>query len=58
MGSVGGKIAGSFGLGLLILLDANHWVVHTYQVIGTLANILTLLDDAETGQRGEGVSHD
>ena len=66
MKSVGGKIAGSLGLALLILgiiyllaftslrkmIDANHWVVHTLQVIEKLEDVLTLLNDAETGQRG------
>ena len=70
MRSVGGKIAGSFGLGLLILvvigllaftslrkmINANYRVVHINQEIETLEEVLTLLDDAETGQRGYVIS--
>ena len=66
MKSVGAKIAGSFALALLVLgiigvlaftslrkmIDANHWVVHTYQVIEKLEDVVKLLDDAETSQRG------
>ena len=33
------------------------WVIHTYQVIGQLQNILSDMQDAETGQRGYLVTH-
>ncbi len=66
MRSVGAKIAGSFSLALLMLgiigvlafasirkmIAANHWVIHTYQVVGKLEDVLSLLKDAETGERG------
>jgi len=34
------------------LTEANHWVVQTHKVIEGLENILSVLTDAETGQRG------
>jgi methyl-accepting chemotaxis protein len=45
-------------LGMLIyknvgsLLQSNNWVVHTYRVMGNANEILALLIDCETGQRG------
>ena len=60
------KIAGGFILGLIFvaaigfsaymntqrLLDANRWVIHTHEVIDTLEHMMSVLKDAETGQRG------
>jgi methyl-accepting chemotaxis protein len=34
------------------LIDAKEWVVHTYEVLGDLEKLRSLLTDAETGQRG------
>ncbi|WP_218575131.1 CHASE3 domain-containing protein [Limnoglobus roseus] len=34
------------------LADGNRWVVHTHEVISRLQDVLSLLKDAETGQRG------
>jgi PAS domain S-box-containing protein len=34
------------------LLEANRWVTHTHQVIEGLEQVLSVLKDAETGQRG------
>jgi methyl-accepting chemotaxis protein len=64
--SVGKRLAGGFGIALLMLLtiggvsywslnvliDSAWWVTHTYQVMENLEGILSLLKDAETGQRG------
>lgn len=64
--SVGRKIGGGYGLGLIILLligitsyqstnrfiETSESTVHTYKVLTKLQNILSLLKDAETGQRG------
>src|SRR4051812_13864741 len=64
--TIGNKIAGGFGLTLAILIvigslsywnttkiiDSNHRVTHTHKVLETLGTILSLLKDAETGQRG------
>jgi len=36
--------------------DANQSVVHTYQVLHALENVLTTMVDAETGTRGYGVT--
>ncbi len=66
MRTVGSKIAGSFAVAALLLiivgvlafisfrkLNANiQWVDHTHLVIENLENVLLLLDEAETGQRG------
>lgn len=64
--NVGSKIAAGFGIAVLIFVivgitswrnvqkqteDAG-WVAHTHEVIATLAQILSSLQDAETGQRG------
>ncbi len=66
MRSIGGKIAGSFGIALILLLvigvlafwntrvmqTNTGWVIHTHQVIETLEDTLSQLENAETGQRG------
>ncbi|HTL88272.1 MAG TPA: CHASE3 domain-containing protein, partial [Leptolyngbya sp.] len=63
---IGTKIGATFSIGLAVfatigvisfrgtqqLIDASGWVMHTYQVLGELENVLSLLKDAETGQRG------
>lgn len=65
-GSVGAKIATGFGVALLILvvigaaayrstsvlINNSHWVTHTDQVIVHLERLFSMLQDAETGQRG------
>jgi methyl-accepting chemotaxis protein len=64
--NVGTKIGTGFGLcGLLMLglaavgyrnastsQERTRWVAHTQQVQGNLSNLLSFLQDAETGQRG------
>jgi PAS domain S-box-containing protein len=64
--SVGAKIVAGFAAGLVIilaigasaylstqrLLEANRWVTHTHEVIEGLQHALSMLKDAETGQRG------
>lgn len=64
--TIGRKIGAGFALALLILIaigtvsyrstnrliDANHWVTHTYQVLSQLERVMSALTDAETGQRG------
>jgi methyl-accepting chemotaxis protein len=64
--SVGKKLTGGFGLALLILLciagvsywsltllvENAYWVAHTNQVLENVEEILSLLKDTETGQRG------
>src|ERR1700681_4692889 len=64
--TVGKKLAASFGLAALVLIaiavvsyrNASHlidndaWVAHTHQVRTELADLLSQLKDAETGQRG------
>jgi len=66
MRSVGVKIAGSFGIALILLmligilsyvnirkLNANtQWVIHTHLVIENLESLLARLVDAENAQRG------
>jgi methyl-accepting chemotaxis protein len=66
MRSVGLKLAAGFGLALLLLsvggiaawlsvsklVETNGWVVHTHQVIEKAEHVLSLLDDAETAERG------
>jgi methyl-accepting chemotaxis protein len=63
---VGQKIAAGYALALLIFIsvevityqnitefiDTNKWVEHTHKVLEHLDNILSSLQDAETGQRG------
>jgi CHASE3 domain sensor protein len=64
--TVGKKLAASFGLAALTLMviavvsyrntsrliENDAWVAHTYQVRTELADLLSDLKDAETGQRG------
>ncbi len=64
--SVGAKISAGFALGLLILVVVGgvayrgtsllitnaRWVTHSDQVMINLERLLSLLQDAETGQRG------
>jgi methyl-accepting chemotaxis protein len=64
--SVGRKIGASFGVVLLItvvigaaaynstaqLLESETWLTHTHQVLTNLAQVMSSLVDAETGQRG------
>jgi CHASE3 domain sensor protein len=64
--SVGSKIGGGFGLALLILIvigvvayksttvliENSRWVVHTDEVMVNLERLFSMLQDAETGQRG------
>src|SRR6202521_370809 len=64
--NVGTKIGAGFGLALVIfvivgavsyrstveLIEASNWSKHTYQVLTQLEAVLSLLKDAETGQRG------
>src|SRR5713101_4576206 len=64
--SIGNKIAASFGVALTVLIvvgsvsydstsrliDSAGWVAHTHQVLNGFDQVLGLLKDAETGQRG------
>jgi methyl-accepting chemotaxis protein len=64
--SVGTKIGGGFALALIILvilasvaywniselIEANELRAHTYEVLQHLEQVLSVLKDAETGQRG------
>jgi CHASE3 domain sensor protein len=64
--SIGSKIGAGFTVALVIiaaigasayvstqrLLEANRWVTHTHEVIEGLEHALSVLKDAETGQRG------
>lgn len=64
--TVGAKLGLGFGLALAILLvigiasylgtrtlmETNRWEIHTHLVLGKLENVLSLLKDTETGQRG------
>src|SRR5438105_2655093 len=64
--TVGTKIGMGFGLALAVLaaigvtaylstrrlVDNGERVTHTHQVLETLESILSLMKDAETGQRG------
>lgn len=66
MWTFGRKIAGGFALAFLLLLGiglvsyhsitsltgTSHSVTHTHQVLEHVAEVLSLLKDAETGQRG------
>ncbi|NDJ17316.1 response regulator [Myxacorys almedinensis] len=63
---IGTKIGAGFTLGLAIfaaiggiayrgtnhLIEASRLEKHTYEVLGELKNVLSLVQDAETGQRG------
>jgi methyl-accepting chemotaxis protein len=64
--SIGNKIASGFGLALAVLLvvgtvsynstakliDSAEWVGHTHEVLNGLDDLLSVMKDAETGQRG------
>jgi len=64
--SVGVKIGAGFVLAVVVmavigissysainrLIDSDNWRKHTYEVINELTNVLSLLEDAEIGQRG------
>jgi methyl-accepting chemotaxis protein len=64
--TVGKKLAAGFGLALAVLIavgslsywslarliDNSTWQTHTYEVLTELEALLSLLKDAETGQRG------
>ena len=64
--SIGARIGAGFAVGMAIivaigvsayvstqrLLEANRWVTHTHEVIEGLEHVLSVLKDAETGQRG------
>src|SRR5438876_3282791 len=64
--TIGKKIALGFGLTLAILvvigffsyqsttklIDTNRMVAHTHEVLTDLESLLSLMKDAETGQRG------
>jgi methyl-accepting chemotaxis protein len=64
--TVGKKLALGFGLALVLLLviggvsfwsigllvETTSWVSHTYEVLDNMESLLSLLKDAETGQRG------
>jgi methyl-accepting chemotaxis protein len=64
--TVGKRLVAGFGLAALtlllmalvsyrnanLLIDTERWVGHTYQVRAELADLLSQLKDAETGQRG------
>jgi PAS domain S-box-containing protein len=39
-------------LGIQRMTETNRWVTHSHEVIENLEHVLTLLTDAETGQRG------
>src|ERR1700732_1940186 len=66
MWSFGRKIAAGFTLSFALLavvgtvaytsintlMNTNHAVTHTHEVLEHVANVLGLLKDAETGQRG------
>jgi methyl-accepting chemotaxis protein len=64
--SVGVKIGAGFVLAVVVmavigissysainrLIDSDNWRKHSYEVINELTNVLSLMKDAETGQRG------
>src|SRR5271169_2574894 len=39
-------------LGIQRITETNHWVIHTHEVLEKLEHVLSVLKDAETGQRG------
>ena len=51
-------IAGFGYVGTARLIDNNHWVEHSHEVRLSLAEILLVMVDAETGQRGFVVTGD
>jgi methyl-accepting chemotaxis protein len=72
MWTFGRKIAAGFTLAFLLLLgigavayrsitslmDTNQLITHTYKVLEDVAEVLSLLKDAETGQRGYVITAD
>jgi methyl-accepting chemotaxis protein len=70
--TVGKRLVAGFGLAALtlllmalvsyrnanLLIDTEHWVGHTHQVRAELADLLSQLKDAETGQRGYVITGD
>lgn len=64
--SIGAKLWSSFCAILLVmlfvagisyrntlnLLETSRWVAHTHEVMAQLSNLLSVMQDAETGQRG------
>ncbi|WP_187806950.1 CHASE3 domain-containing protein [Aquipseudomonas alcaligenes] len=64
--SIGAKLWSSFCAILLVmlfvagisyrntlnLLETSHWVAHTHEVMAQLSSLLSIMQDAETGQRG------
>jgi methyl-accepting chemotaxis protein len=72
MWTFGRKIAAGFALAFLLLLGigavayrsitvltaTNHLVTHTHQVLEHIAGVLSLLNEAETGQRGYVITGD
>ena len=70
--TLGRKIAAGFGLSLLLLMaigsvayasltkltSTSQWVTHTHEVLEHIAGVLSLLKDAETGQRGYVITGD
>ena len=72
MWTFGRKIAAGFALAFLLLLgigwvayrsisaltSTSHLVTHTHQVLEHIADVLSLLKDAETGQRGYVITGD
>src|SRR5437870_3043538 len=65
--SIGRKIGGTFALALFALvavgavsyvsttklIDSADWVAHTHQVLNGLEEVISALQDADTGQRGD-----
>src|ERR1700730_10891385 len=72
MWTFGRKIAAGFALAFLLLVgigsvayrsinsltNTNQWITHTYKVLESAAEVLSLLKDAETGQRGYVIAGD
>ena len=72
MWTFGRKIAAGFTLSFALLavigtvaytsintlMNTNHAVTHTHEVLEHVANVLSLLKDAETGQRGYVITGD
>src|ERR1700723_1614309 len=68
----GRKIAAGFGLSLILLIGigtvaytniskltaTSEWVTHTHEVLEHIAGVMSLLKDAETGQRGYVITGD
>src|SRR5882757_1433983 len=72
MWTFGRKIAVGFALAFLllagigtvayrsigVLTSTSRWITHTHQVLEQIAEVLSLLKDAETGQRGYLIASD